>query len=130
MEIMNQRVQKRYLVCDGVIVVLNPANSFSKLGTMIDISKSGLSFQYIDTKDSEQTYSELDIFVSGHGIKIGDLPFTVISSVAYEKTIPFCSIMMRRLGVKFGPLPDTKISQIHSFIHNHGIHEVLPDSRA
>jgi hypothetical protein len=130
METMNRRVQKRYPVCDGVFVVLNPANSSSKLGAMIDISKSGLSFQFIDTIDSEQTYLELDIFVSGHGIKIGDLPFTVISSVAYKKTIPFYSIMMRRLGVKFGHLTDTKITQIYSFIHNHGIHEVLPDNRA
>jgi hypothetical protein len=130
METMNRRVQKRYFVSDGVFVVLNPADSSSKLGAMIDISKSGLSFQYIDTYDPEQTYSKLDIFVSGHGIKIGDLPFTVISSVAYEKTIPFYSIMMRRLGVKFGPMSDTKISQICSLIHTHGIHEVLPDSLA
>jgi hypothetical protein len=129
-KIINRRVDNRYPVSDGIFVVLNPAENSSKLGAMIDISKGGLSFQYIDVIDSEQSYSELDIFISGVGIKIGDLPFTVISSFAFAKAIPFYSIITRRLGVKFKPLPDTKITQISSFIHNHGIHDFFPDSLA
>ena len=129
-KIMNRRGHKRYPVADGVFVVLNPANRSYKLGAMIDISKDGLSFQYIDTIDSEQNYSELDIFVSGDGIKIGTLPFTIISNVAFEKVIPFYSIITRRLGVQFKSLPHMKTIQISSFIHNHGIYDAFPDNLA
>lgn len=127
---MNRRGQKRYPVRDGVFVVLNPAENSSKLGIMLDISKSGLSFQYIDTIDSNQPYSELDVFVSGHGILIGGLSFTIISNIAFHKTIPYYSIITRRLGVKFKPLPDIKNIKISSFIHNHGILDIFPDSPA
>ncbi|MFH2066010.1 MAG: PilZ domain-containing protein [Pseudomonadota bacterium] len=127
---MNRRKQKRYPVHDGVFVVLNPAESPSKLGIMIDISEGGLSFQYIDTVDSKQTYTELDVFVSGHGIKIDGIPFAIASNIVFQKSIPSYSVITRRLGVKFKLLSDIKNTKISSFIHNHGVHDHFPDNPA
>ena len=127
---MNRRRQKRYPVCNDVFVVLDPAEHSSKLGAMIDISMGGLSFQYIDIVDSKTTFSELDVFVSGHGIIIRQLPFIIVSSVASQKPIPLYSAITRRLGVRFGSLPDVKNVNISSFIQTYAIQDVFPDSTA
>lgn len=126
----NRRKQKRYPVSGGIFVVLNPAGHSSKLGTMIDISKSGLSLQYLDVNDSAPTCSELDVFVSGHGVLIWRLPFTVVSRTTFQQPNPFYSFISRRMGVKFNALSDGKHAKLSSFIQVYGIHEAFPDHPA
>jgi hypothetical protein len=125
-----KRLYKRYKVFDGIFVVLKPSSNSSRLGGMVDISKGGLSFQFIDTKESGSSYSELDIFVSGYGIKVESLSFEIISDIMMEKEIPFYPVVTRRLGVKFASLSEAKKVQIYSFIQKHAIHDALPDSLA
>jgi hypothetical protein len=126
----NRRKQKRYPVSSGIFVVLNPAGHSSKLGTMIDISKSGLSLQYLDVNDSAPAYSELDVFASGHGMLIWRLPFTIVSRTAFQEPNPFYSLISRRMGVKFNALSDVKHAKLSSFIQAYGIHETFPDNPA
>ncbi len=125
-----KRLYKRYKVLDGIFVLLHPSSHSSRLGGMVDISKGGLSFQFIDTKGVENSYSELDIFVSGHGIKVESLPFEIISDIMMETESPFYPVVTRRLGVKFSPLTEAKKNQIYSFIQKHAIYDTLPDSPA
>jgi hypothetical protein len=125
-----KRLYKRYKVLDGIFVVLKPSSNSSRLGGMVDISKGGLSFQFIDTKGPVSSYSELDIFISGYGIKVESLPFEIISDIVTEKEIPFNPVFTRRLGVKFSSLSEAKKSQIYSFIQKHAIYDALPDSLA
>jgi len=127
---LHKRLYKRYRVLDGIFVVLKPSSNSSRLGGMVDISKGGLSFQFIDTKGSGISYSELDIFVSGYGKKVESLPFEIISDIMMEKEISFYPVVTRRLGVKFTSLSEVKKAQIYSFIQKHAIYDALPDSRA
>lgn len=126
----NRRRLKRYPVVGGVFVVLNPVGHSSKLGTMVDISKGGLALQYLDVDGSVPDYSELDVFVSGHGMMIWRLPFTVVSRTALQEPNPFYSFISRRMGVKFNELPDGKHAKLASFIQTYGIHESFPDRPA
>ncbi|MFO7558855.1 MAG: PilZ domain-containing protein [Desulfobacterales bacterium] len=126
----NKRLYKRYKVLDGIFVVLHPSSHSSKLGSMVDISRGGLSFQFIDTKEVGSSYSELDVFVSGHGIKLESLPFEIISDIMMETESPFYPVVTRRVGVKFFPLPEAKKNQVYSFIQKHAIYDTLPDNLA
>ena len=126
----NRRRQKRYQVGSGVFVVLDPAGHSFKLGTMIDISKGGLALQYMDVIEATSTYSELDIFVSGHGVLIWRLPFTVVSQTAFQEPNPFYSFISRRMGVKFDALSDAKYAKLSSFIQTYSIPEAFPDNPA
>jgi len=125
-----KRLFKRYKVLDGVFVLLKPSSNSSRLGGILDISKGGLSFKFIDTKGPGSSYSELDIFVSGYGIKVESLPFEIISDIMMEKEIPPYPAVTRRLGVKFTSLSEAKKAQIYSFIQKHAIVDALPDSFA
>ena len=126
----NRRRQKRYQVGSGVFVILNPAGDSFKLGTMVDISKSGLALRYMDVIDSTINFSELDIFVSGQGVLIWRLPFTVVSQTAFQSPNPFYSFISRRMGVKFNLLSDVKHARLSSFIQTYGIQEAFPDNPA
>ena len=88
----NRRECRRHKVREGTFAVIRtePDNS-SRLGTIVDISKGGLAFHFIDTKGGYPDFSELDIFISGNGMLMGHIPIKIISEITMTKEIPFYS---------------------------------------
>ncbi|MBW1782257.1 MAG: PilZ domain-containing protein [Deltaproteobacteria bacterium] len=65
---------KRYRVKEGVYAVLRD-NGTRKMGTMLDISRGGLSYQYVPENSTENGTFQLDIFMAGEGFhRPGDRP--------------------------------------------------------
>ncbi len=126
----DRRVSKRLKTHEGTYAVLKPHASSSKLGNIIDISQGGLSFHFIDTNKVFSDFSELDIYISGNGLMVSQLPFEITSEMTLNKDIPFYSVITRRFGVKFGALSEKTSSQLDHFLHNHTIIDILPDNSA
>ncbi len=111
---------KRFPAREGAFAVITAPR---KLGQILDISKSGLSFTYIGEKKGPKKDTGLDIFLSGIGFNSRNIPYKTISDFEIESKVEFSSVKMRRCGVKFRQLHSEQISQIEAFLQNHTVVE-------
>ncbi len=115
-----QKPHKRFKVLGGTFVVLKPQNHSSRLGNIIDISRKGLSFQYpINCNLCFKNFLQVDIYVSGDGLYVSEIPIKVISDISITPEDPFFSTTMKRFGVQFGKLTVQQKSLLESFIHSY-----------
>ena len=117
-----RRNNTRFRVPEGTFAKVK--GSANKVGQMIDISKGGLAFRYIDIGERPNRSFELDMIVKNNGFHLGNVPLITTSDLEADKEFAFSSIPMRRSGGQFGELMDSQISQLEYFIQNHTIGEV------
>ena len=65
-EHVERRQMKRFKVAEGAFAAL--MNHGSKLGQIKDISKTGLSFRYIDSEEEQAEARELKIILGSGGL--------------------------------------------------------------
>jgi hypothetical protein len=127
---LDRREHKRFKIKDGTFAVLRSQPNSSQLGNIIDIGNGGLAFHFLDTKETPSEFSELDIFISGTGLLVSDVPVEIISQFPIEKKIPFFSVSTRRFCIKFGKLTDKIRSRVNFLIQNYSVADSLPDNPA
>lgn len=128
----NRRKFKRLKVREGAFAVLSPQSASSKIGNIIDISRGGLAFYYVDSKENAETIQadKMNIFVSGEGFQLEEIQFKVVSEIVMPKKIPFYAVVTRRFGVAFDKISSRATSQIENFIRHHAMEEFVPDTPA
>jgi hypothetical protein len=119
---VERRKYTRFRTRSGALIELRSQRG--KLGEIIDISKGGLAFRYIDIGDRPKGSFELDIFLKGTGFRLEKVPAKTISDSRTTKYFPFSSTKTRRQGVEFGELTQKQISQLEHFIRNYTTDEV------
>ena len=117
-----RRKYTRFRTRNGALIEVR--SHHGKLGEIIDISKGGLAFRYIDIGDRPKGSFELDIFLKESGFRLEKVPATTISDFQATKYFPFSSTKTRRQGVEFGELTQKQISQLEHFIRNYTTGEV------
>ena len=125
--LVERRKHKRFQVQDGIFAVLRchwPCST--RLGPIIDVSKGGLAFRYIDIASEEGSNGsfELVILLANNSFHLDKVPFETISDFEIGNEVPFSCVKTRRRGVQFGELTHEQIFQIEYFIRNHTISEV------
>jgi hypothetical protein len=119
---VERRKYTRFRTRNGALIELRSQRG--KLGEIIDISKGGLAFRYIDIGDRPKGSFELDIFLKETGFRLEKVPAKTISDFRTTKYFPFSSTKTRRQGVQFGELTQKQISQLEHFIRNYTAGEV------
>ena len=99
-----RRKTRRSPVREGVFVALGP--SFTRLGQLMDISKRGLSFRYIDDGKSPVTTSSLTLFIAGDDFLLEGVIFKLISDQRVINEYPNSAISVRRCSVQFQALSE------------------------
>jgi len=113
------RKHKRFKVKEGALAFFNPNPTI--LGSIIDVSKSGLAFSYMKT-DSEIDLTpeiKLDILMSIDGFYLDHLPFDAVADIMLPAQYAFSTIIMKRLSVKFGQLSKEQEKQLDYFIYHY-----------
>ena len=108
---------KRYKVKEGAFAALMPDST--KLGQILDMGKGGLSFLYIDTGETTDGSTVLDVFLVDKGFYLSKLPVKIVSDVLVPNKIPINPIVMRRQGVQFGELTSEQTLSIQTFIRDY-----------
>ena len=90
-----------------------------RMGRVIDISKGGLSFSYLETKQHPRQSLGLEILLADCGFYLEKVPFKVVSDIRMPHEIPKDSILNWRCSVKFGSLNQAQADQLAYFLHNH-----------
>lgn len=92
-----------------------------RMGRVIDISKDGLSFSYLETKLHPRQSLGLEILLADCGFYLVKIPFQVVSDIRMPHEIPKASIANWRCGVKFGALKQNQADRLEHFLNNHTI---------
>jgi hypothetical protein len=117
---VERRKHRRFQAQDGALVALRL--HVSKLvGQIVDISKGGLAFRYIDIGDRPRGSFQLDILLEKSGFLLEKVPAKTISDSEMPEESPYSSTTTRRQGVQFGELTNNQKSQLEYFIRNHTV---------
>ena len=117
----NERRQfKRYSTVDTVFAVIRP--TFQKLGKIKNISKGGLSFEYIVDKNCQNSVeggslTEIDVFCSREMFYIPRIPCKIINDgdVVLDHSI-ITSVQMRRCSIQFVSLKSETAYLLYSWL--------------
>ena len=119
-----RRKQKRFVVEDAVFAVLRP--EFKVIGKIQDISRGGVSFQYMAHETSAQTASltqldsspELDIFMRERELYLSQVPCAIVYDIPVADYNGYSqdSLTMKRCGVQFRDLSPKQSERVDSFI--------------
>ena len=124
-EFTERRSEIRYKMSDGVFTVLKPHFQYSRLGSIIDISMRGMAFQYFLEKNIiEKRFNELDIYISGEGLCLDNIPIRVTSAIEFPSVDRWSSTVMKRFGVQFLELTENKKLKLKKFMKNYTLHEI------
>jgi hypothetical protein len=116
---VERRRNKRYKAVDGAYAAISP-NSH-KLGQIIDISMTGLSFKYIDTSNDDKYENQIPeetVFLSSMGYYVGDLPFQVVSGYEVTNVPSFSSMKVRKRHVQFTDLSFKQLFDLDYYLRN------------
>lgn len=121
-DLAERRKYERFEVQEGAFAALK--GPVSKLGQIMDISRGGLAFRYIDTGGRLDRSFDLDISLIKNDFHLKEVPCKNISDSEIISEFCFSSIPMRRLGVQFTELTHNQTSQLEYFIQNHTMDEI------
>jgi hypothetical protein len=85
---------------------------------MIDISKGGLGFRYVDIGHRPERSFNLTISKNDNGFRLQNVPAKTIWDGKEAKRFPFDINTMRRCGVQFGELRHDQSSDLEYFIQH------------
>ena len=118
-----RRKTVRFLPRDETYVALRP--DFTKLGRLTNISKGGLSFQYIAPKGESEGSTHLDLFTGNNGFYLSRLACKVIyDNRLFENNTSSTSLEHRRCGLEFGEATQVQAAQLDLYLENHVAGEV------
>jgi hypothetical protein len=109
----------RFIAVENAFAALRP--HFSKLGTIKDISRGGLAFEYLALETRGGDESALDIFLTGNGFYLARIPCKVVydTQVIKDEGKFQYLIEIRRCGVQFGELTPDAADQLAVFLTNY-----------
>jgi hypothetical protein len=114
---MERRRHKRSRSKEGAYAILS--GPVSKMGQILDISRGGLSFRYIDIGDRPRKTCVLDILRDDNAFRLENVGFKVISDLDASKDFPFSTIPMRRCGGEFTGLSNGQIYDLEYVIESY-----------
>ena len=115
------RKHKRFQVKEGTNAVLH--NHDRRIGPVIDISRSGLSFRYFDDVKGSIGSAQLEIAYTKEGFYLRLIPVSTVYDKLEQRYVPFSTMINRRCGVKFEKLNDYQASLVKYFIQKFTIDE-------
>ena len=118
-DLVEQRKHTRFRVMDGIYAALGSTGN--KLGQIINVSRGGLAFRYIDIGERPDRMLELEISPKDNGFGIRDVLFQTIFDSEASSDFPFASTPMRRRGGRFITLTREQISDLEYFIQNYTV---------
>lgn len=116
---INRRKEIRYRVQDSVFAIA--PHELDHLGEIVDISRSGISFRYMDEKKDFGPATKLNIFSSVHDLFLSGFPFESVSDLEL-KGHPTSTISMRRHSGRFVSLTPQQQEQLDHFIDLHSLY--------
>ena len=117
---IERRKYVRFMAKDDSFAALR--NGFKKVGKISDISVGGLAFSYlseITEIDNASHISEVDIFLSGNGFHLSNVPCRIVYEAPGSTPDEGFLVRMSSCGLMFGELNGSQLEQLELFIENY-----------
>ncbi len=121
---MDRRKHNRFDVKDGGFAAIMPMPS--KVGPIINISKGGVLFNYIDDIENEEHLcesNELELLLVGKSLHVDKLLCKTISDFLIPKEYSFNYILLRRSAMQFVKLTRQQELELQYFINKYAVIE-------
>ena len=115
------RKHKRFQVKEGANALLH--NHDRRMGPVIDISRSGISFRYFDDVKGSIGSAQLEIASTDEGFYMRLIPVSTVYDKLEQRYVPFSTLINRRCGVKFEKLNEYQATLVKYFIQKFTIDE-------
>lgn len=113
----DSRKHDRYRVKDHIYVNLR-SESGEEVGQLVDISKGGLSLQFLATDENPKTYTDLGILAS-MDLAMEKIPFRTVSVEEVNNHIPLSMTRILRYSLEFENLTSDQKAKLDFFINNY-----------
>lgn len=115
-----KRKTERFVVRNGAFVAFG--NGLPKVGMLKDISKGGLSFEYLYDEKPVGNESRVDIWMTSKEFFLREAPCSKVYEITpasdYDDN-QFSSTIMNRCGLKFRPISADQSAKLSSFINTY-----------
>ena len=108
---IERRRHKRFRVKEDAFVFLG-----KDTGTIMDISRGGLSVHCIPLENKSPPPNQLDIFFAQSRFYLPNLPVFLVDDVQFLPNSIFSSFQIKRLRIKFGSLSNEQQARLDEFI--------------
>lgn len=113
----DSRKHYRYRAKDHIYVNLR-SECGEAVGQLLDISKGGLSLQFLATEEKPKTYTDLGILAS-MDLAMERIPFRTISVAEIDNNIPLSITRLLRYSLEFKNLTPAQGAKLDFFIKNY-----------
>jgi len=116
----DRRKAVRFQPRKSTFVALRP--EFARLGKVMDISSSGLRFQYLIPEENpvEKGRVALDLFIGNEGYYLPDIPCeTVYERKLERRGADALGLENRQCGIKFKPLNRAQADKLDIYLRQH-----------
>ncbi len=121
-EFIERRKHERFKVKSGAVAaVFSKASEYVHIGQIMNTSRGGLAFRYIDGNGELTELCELDILVAQDNFYLKDVPFKTVWVSPVADHPAFIFLEKKQRGVQFGNMTPHQISQLDYFFHKHTI---------
>ena len=110
---IEKRKEPRHSVCDRAFTI--DWSEPQRLGEIVDISRSGMSFRCIDGQNGFKSMSELGIFSSTHNFFLKRIKFETLADILLQGH-PTSTILMRRHSGRFVSLTARQQEEIDNIV--------------
>ena len=120
---VERRRYARYLPGKNAFAALG--SKYNRVGPMIDISLSGLAFQYISGENSCSNSLHVDIFLVGNVCHLYNVPCKMVYD--HQIHVPHVNnrlikmLTIKRCGVRFKEMSDYDLAQLKLFLEEYTI---------
>jgi hypothetical protein len=114
-----RRRHKRYRVREGALAFLG-----SIPGKIIDISRGGVSVNYVVFEKGPEQVLKLDIFFPEEDFFLPGIPACVVSEIDSPAKLPFSAVQTKRIGVRFDGLSEKQEAALERYLLQNAIAEV------
>ena len=90
-----------------------------QMGQIVNISKGGLAFRYLDSQLELEESFELDILFARDAFYLKKVPFRTVSDFNTVSKFSVGTFKMKQQGIQFGKMMPDQQSQLDLFIQKH-----------
>ena len=142
-EFIERRKHKRFKVKSGAVAAMirtSPAKpdqtkdmsmgenslatttpKYIQMGQIINISKGGLAFRYIDSEDESSESFELDILFAQNSFYLKNVPFKTVWVSGAVSNPSFSPLKTKQRGMQFGKMVPLQIHLFDYFLQKYTI---------
>ena len=112
---VDRRQSERFRPTAEVFLTFRP--NFERIGSVKDISKTGVSFEYLSFDNSDTAeHVEVDIFSGEKNFYISRIPCKVVYNIRKDIAFLLHDAETRRCGLQFEQLDDQQTSSLSAFL--------------